>query len=78
MIVHSGDKCDKCTLPASFHLGVKRVCQMIRHLADSPENHQAVRMPPKIFQTAFTGQASWFEFEDLIDNWSRVATLTAE
>ena len=78
--MHSSDKCDPITFgsklsPTSFHLGVKRACQMIRHLADIPENHQAVRLPPKILRTAFTGQASWFEFEGLIDNWSESCNI---
>ena len=36
-----------------------------------------IRMTPKIPPT-FDGQSSWFEFEDLIDDWLGITTLTAE
>ena len=34
-------------------------------------------MTPKI-TPAFDGTTSWFEFEDLIDDWLGITTLTAE
>ena len=34
-------------------------------------------MTPKIPPT-FDGQSSWFEFEDLIDDWVGIATLSQE
>ena len=36
-----------------------------------------VKMTPKI-PPSFDGQSSWFEFEDLIDDWVNITTLTAE
>ena len=34
-------------------------------------------MTPKI-PPSFDGQSSWFEFEDLIDDWVNITALTAE
>ena len=34
-------------------------------------------MTPKI-PPSFDGQSSWFEFEDLIDDWVNITTLSAE
>jgi len=45
--------------------------------ADTRDNHQMVRMTPKIPPT-FDGQSSWFEYEDLIDDWLGITTLTPE
>ena len=36
-----------------------------------------VKMTPKI-PPSFDGQSSWFEFEDLIDDWVNITTLSAE
>ena len=36
-----------------------------------------VKMTPKI-PPSFDGQSSWFEFEDLIDDWVSITTLSAE
>ena len=36
-----------------------------------------IRMTPKVPPT-FDGQSSWFEFEDLIDDWLGITTLTPE
>ena len=36
-----------------------------------------VNMTPKS-PPSFDGQSSWFEFEDLIDDWVNITTLSAE
>ena len=38
---------------------------------------KTVKMTPKI-PPSFDGQSSWFEFEDLIDDWVNITTLSAE
>ena len=47
------------------------------YVADREHQNTPVRMTPKIPPT-FDGQSSWFEFEDLIDDWLGITTLTAE
>ena len=43
-----------------------------------PDHHSTgIRMTPKVPPT-FDGQSSWFEFEDLIDDWMGITTLTPE
>lgn len=45
--------------------------------AQTPDVSAGIRMTPKI-PPAFDGTTSWFEFEDLIDDWLGITTLTAE
>ena len=47
-------------------------------LAVERDHHSTgIRMTPKVPPT-FDGQSSWFEFEDLIDDWLGITTLTPE
>ena len=49
----------------------------LAYAVDREPHNTAIRMTPKIPPT-FDGQSSWFEFEDLIDDWLGITTLTAE
>ena len=49
----------------------------LAYAVDREPHNTAIRMKPKIPPT-FDGQSSWFEFEDLIDDWLGITTLTAE
>ena len=44
---------------------------------DRDHHSTGIRMAPKVPPT-FDGQSSWFEFEDLIDDWMGITTLTPE
>ena len=44
---------------------------------DRDHHSTGIRMTPKVPPT-FDGQSSWFEFEDLIDDWMGITTLTPE
>ena len=41
------------------------------------ENRMGIKMTPKV-PPQFDGQSSWFEYEDLIDDWSGITTLDAD
>lgn len=49
--------------------------QADRPFASMPESTTSVKMTPKIPPT-FDGLSSWFEFEDHIDDWVNLTTLT--
>ena len=49
----------------------------LAYAVDREPHNTAIRMTPKMPPT-FDGQSSWFEFEDLIDDWLGITTLTAE
>ena len=40
----------------------------------TPENRLGIKMTPKV-PPQFDGQTSWFEYEDLIDDWLGITTL---
>ena len=44
---------------------------------DRDHHSTGIRMTPKVPPT-FDGQSIWFEFEDLIDDWMGITTLTPE
>ena len=46
-------------------------------VVDREHHSTGIRMTPKVPPT-FDGQSSWFEFEDLIDDWMGITTLTPE
>ena len=46
-------------------------------VVDRDHHSTGIRMTPKVPPT-FDGQSSWFEFEDLIDDWMGITTLTPE
>ena len=46
-------------------------------VVDRDHHSAGIRMTPKVPPT-FDGQSSWFEFEDLIDDWMGITTLTPE
>ena len=41
------------------------------------ENRMCIKMTPKV-PPQFDGQSSWFEYEDLIDDWLGITTLDAD
>ena len=41
------------------------------------ENRMGIKMTPKV-PPQFDGQSSWFEYEDLIDDWLGITTLDAD
>ena len=41
------------------------------------ENRMGIKMTPKV-PPQFNGQSSWFEYEDLIDDWLGITTLDAD
>ena len=41
------------------------------------DNRTGIKMTPKV-PPQFDGQSSWFEFEDLIDDWLGITTLDAD
>ena len=43
-------------------------------VVDREHHSTGIRMTPKVPPT-FDGQSSWFEFEDLIDDWMGITTL---
>ena len=45
--------------------------------ASHSENRMGIKMTPKV-PPQFDGQSSWFEYEDLIDDWLRITTLHAD
>ena len=45
--------------------------------ASQAENRLGIKMTPKVPQQ-FDGQSSWFEYEDLIDDWLGITTLDAD
>ena len=45
--------------------------------ASHSENRMGIKMTPKV-PPQFDGQSSWFEYEDLIDDWIGIATLDAD
>ena len=49
----------------------------LAYAVDREPHNTAIRTTPKIPPT-FDGQSSWFEFEDLVDDWLGITTLTAE
>ena len=46
-------------------------------VVDREHHSTGIRMTPKVPPT-FDGQSSWFQFEDLIDDWMGITTLTPE
>ena len=40
------------------------------------DNRPGIKMPPKV-PSQFDGQSSWFEYEDLINDWLGITTLDA-
>ena len=40
------------------------------------ENRMGIKMTPKV-PPQFDGQSSWFEYEDLIDDWLGITTLAS-
>ena len=45
--------------------------------ASHSENRMGIKMTPKV-PPQFDGQSSWFEYEDLIDDWLGITTLDAD
>ena len=45
--------------------------------ASHADNRQGTKMTPKV-PAQFDGQSSWFEYEDLIDDWLGITTLDAD
>jgi len=45
--------------------------------ASHSENRRGIKMTPKV-PPQFYGQSSWFEYEDLIDDWLGITTLDAD
>ena len=45
--------------------------------ASHSENRRGIKMTPKV-PLQFDGQSSWFEYEDLIDDWLGITTLDAD
>ena len=45
--------------------------------ASHSENRMGIKMTPKV-PPQFDGQSSWFEYEDLIDDWLWITTLDAD
>ena len=41
------------------------------------DNRPGIKMPPKV-PSQFDGQSSWFEYEDLINDWLGITTLDAD